>query len=119
MAYVDLEKAENVLVGDDGRPYLFDFQIAWCWSAKWGGELWPIRRVRGWFQHGDLYHLGKLQRRTRPDQLTREALAATYHRPWYVRVYRWFVRPLLWTRRLVLDRVAPREAGVERGRLRR
>ena len=43
MAYVDLEKCENVLVGDDGKPYLFDFQIAWGWSARCGGELWPLR----------------------------------------------------------------------------
>ena len=27
MAYVDLEKCENVLVGEDGRPYLFDMLL--------------------------------------------------------------------------------------------
>src|SRR4051794_221535 len=27
LAYVDLHKRENVLVGDDGRPYLIDFQV--------------------------------------------------------------------------------------------
>src|SRR5205085_3317670 len=26
VAYVDLHKRENVIVGDDGRPYLIDFQ---------------------------------------------------------------------------------------------
>jgi len=117
LAYVDLEKAENVLVGDDGLPYLFDFQIAWNWPASWGGELWPVRRLRAWFQRGDLYHLGKLHRRTRPDQLSGEALAATYRRPRFVRVYRFLTWPFLWLRRRALDRVAPRETGAERGRI--
>lgn len=117
MAYVDLEKADNVLVGDDGRPYLFDFQIAWYWPARWGGQLWPVRCLRAWFQRGDLYHLGKLHRRTRPDQLSTEALAATYHRPRFVRFYRFLTWPFLRMRRLALDRIAPREADAERGRV--
>ena len=85
MAYVDLEKCENVLVGDDGLPHLFDFQISWYWSRRWGGELLPLRVMRGWFQRGDRYHLIKLRRRTRPDQLSPEVLAASYRKPWYVR----------------------------------
>ena len=28
MAYVDLNKRQNILMGDDGRPYLIDFQIS-------------------------------------------------------------------------------------------
>jgi hypothetical protein len=119
MAYVDLEKAENVLVGGDGRPYLFDFQIAWYWPRRWGGELWPARAIRARFQQGDLYHLGKLQRRTRPDQLSAEDLAATYRRPAYVRAYRFATWPLLWMRRRLLDQIAPRRGDAERGRLSR
>src|SRR5262249_25494074 len=29
VAYVDSNKPENVLIGEDGLPYLIDFQIAW------------------------------------------------------------------------------------------
>ena len=117
MAYVDLEKCENVLVGDDGRPYLFDFQIAWYVPESWGGELWPLRRLRRWFQAGDRYHLIKLQRRTRPDQLSPEVLAASYRRPWYMRAYGRMSRPLTWCRRVILDRLDPRRKHGERGRV--
>lgn len=117
MAYVDLEKCENVLVGDDGRPYLIDFQIAWLLPAKWGGELWPLRRLRGWLQAGDLYHLTKLQRRTRPDQLTAEQIKASYRKPWFMRLHRAVAAPLTWGRRRILDRIDPRRAPGERGRV--
>ena len=29
IAYVDTNKPENILLGDDGRPHLIDFQISW------------------------------------------------------------------------------------------
>ena len=117
MAYVDLEKCENVLVGDDGQPYLFDFQISWYLPARWGGELWPARWLRGWFQKGDLYHLGKLHRRTRPDQLTTQQRINTYRRPWHIHVYRFFTWPLSLCRRVVLSRLDPRRTDGERGRV--
>ena len=117
MAYVDLEKCENVLVGDDGCPHLFDFQIAWFLSARWGGELWPMRRLRRWFQNGDRYHLVKLQRRTRPDQLSDEQLAASYRKPWYVRVHRFLTWPFTYVRRVILHRIDPRRGPGERGRM--
>ncbi len=115
MAYVDLEKCENVLVGDDGRPHLFDFQICWHWSKRWGGELWPMRALRRWFQHGDLYHLRKLKRRTRRDQMSAEELASSYRKPWYVRLHRTLTFPFLWCRRKILNRIDPRRDGHERG----
>ncbi len=117
MAYVDLEKCENVLVGDDGQPHLFDFQISWYWSKRWGGELWLMRAMRRWFQNSDLYHLQKLKRRTRRDQMSAEELAASYRRPWYVRWHRTMVFPLLWCRRKILNRIDPRRDGHERGRV--
>ncbi|MBI4719507.1 MAG: hypothetical protein HY763_17055 [Planctomycetes bacterium] len=117
MAYVDLEKCENVLVGDDGRPYLFDFQIAWHVPRRWGGELPPLRWLRRWFQNGDLYHLTKLQRRTRPDQLGAAALLDSYRKPWYVHAHRWLTYPFTWCRRRILARVDPRRKVGERGRV--
>ncbi len=107
MAYVDLEKSDNVLVGDDGKPYLFDFQISWYVPAKWGGNSWPARKVRGWLQTSDRYHLVKLQRRTRPDQLSPQQLAASYRKPWYVHPYRFFTWPFIWCRRRLLNRLDP------------
>ena len=117
LAYVDLEKCDNVLVGDDGKPYLFDFQIAWYLPRRWGGELWPLRGLRAWFQAGDRYHLLKLRRRTRPDQMSPEDLAASYRKPWYVRLHRALTWPLQWCRRRILNRVDPRRKRGERGRV--
>lgn len=117
MAYVDLEKCENVLVSDDGRPHLIDFQIAWNWPASWGGELWPMRAIRRWLQKGDLYHLIKLQRRTRPDQLGADQLESSYRKPWFVRWHRTLTYPFTYIRRAILNRVDPRRGQSERGRL--
>jgi len=117
MAYVDLEKRDNVLVGVDRLPYLIDFQISWYLPRRWGGELWPARVIRRWLQAGDRYHLLKLWRRTRPDQLTPEQRAASYCKPWFVRVYSRATRPLTLGRRWVLDRVDPRPKQGERGRV--
>jgi predicted Ser/Thr protein kinase len=115
MAYVDLEKPGNVLVGEDGKPYLFDFQIAWYWPGKWGGRLWPMRALLRKLQSGDRYHLIKLQRRSRPDQLTPEALRASYHKPWYVRLHSILTRPLTRLRRRILRRIDPQRGSGERG----
>ncbi|MCP4245919.1 MAG: hypothetical protein GY778_02615 [bacterium] len=116
-AYVDLEKPQNVLVGDDGRPYLIDFQISWPWAIGFltRGILgrWLCRRL----QQGDRYHVRKLQRRFRPDQMTEEELAASYRRPWPVRLHRRVTRPATRFRRWVLSRVAPKRTTGERGAL--
>ena len=117
MAYVDLEKCENVVVGDDGRPYLIDFQIAWRGRPPGLAKLPPLSWLGACLQCGDLYHLVKLQRRTRPDQLSEEELAASYRKPWYVRLHRIVTAPLQRIRRAVLQRVDPRRGSGERGRV--
>ena len=117
MAYVDLEKCENVLVGDDGQPHLIDFQISWRWPWRWGGDGWGLRWVRQRLQRADLYHLRKLQRRTRPDQLSEADLRASYHKPAYVRWYGYLTRPITLVRRRILNRIDPRPKKGERGRV--
>ncbi len=117
MAYVDLEKPGNVLVGSDGRPHLFDFQISWYWPKRWGGDLWPVRSIRRRLQNGDLYHLIKLQRRSRPDQLSEEELARSYHKPWFVRAHNFLTRPLTRLRRRILNWLDPERGRGERGRV--
>jgi hypothetical protein len=86
VAYIDLEKADNVLVGEDGRPYLIDFQIAlrlpralvrWCPPARW-----VLRRL----QKSDHYHVMKHFRRVRPDLLTSRQIARSKRKPLLVRL---------------------------------
>ncbi|MFT5289060.1 MAG: hypothetical protein ACI82F_001119 [Planctomycetota bacterium] len=117
MAYVDLEKPENVLVGEDGAPYLFDFQIAFYWPRKAGGYLPPLTWIRTWTQRSDQYHLMKLRRRVRPDQMSEEELLSSRTRPLYVRVHNRVTRPFTHLRRRFLERVDPKKKITEeRGR---
>ncbi len=115
MAYVDLEKPQNVIVGDDGRPYLIDFQISWHLSKRYGGESWPARFILRCLQDADRYHLLKLQRRTRPDQLSAEQLAASFRKPWYIHLHRWLTQPATQLRRRTLARLDPQRQTGERG----
>ncbi len=117
MAYVDLEKAENVLVGEDGGPYLIDFQISYRWPFRRGGGLPPFNWIRKWLQHGDRYHVNKLQRRCRPDLMTAEEIEASRRRPLPVRIYTGAARPLILLRRWLLNRLDPVKKRGERGRV--
>ena len=65
VAYVDLAKEENVIVGADGRAWLVDFQVS---VAREG----PLRPLVGLLQREDLYHLSKMRLRRRPDEATAE-----------------------------------------------
>ncbi|MFQ5415067.1 MAG: hypothetical protein ACE5E6_11475, partial [Phycisphaerae bacterium] len=117
VAVVDLEKPENVLVGADGGPHLFDFQISWYWPKRWGGESPPLAWLRARLQAADRYHLVKLQRRTRPDQLAADVVAASYRKPWPVRAFTTATRPITRLRRVMLNRAAPKRPGAERGQM--
>ena len=109
-AYVDLEKPENVIAGDDGKPYLCDFQISWCWPKRFGGSLWPFTWWLRVLQRADRYHLLKLRRRVAPDAMSPEELARSRRKPWPVRVHSTLVRPLQRLRRRLLERLEPSAA---------
>lgn len=116
MAYVDLEKRENILVGDDGRPWLIDFQISYpgpeldkVINRRQGPgtlhRLFPCGLRRYLFarlMRADHYHLLKHWRRHRPDQLTAEQIAASYAVGTTIRLHRGFSRPFTLARRRVL-----------------
>lgn len=101
-AYVDLEKRENVLLGEDGRPYLIDFQISWHVPANRGGRTDFFRMIRGMLQSSDRYHLYKHWRRMRPDQLQGVVAARFGRPPLWIRWHRAIFRPLTLIRRQVL-----------------
>lgn len=90
IAYVDTNKPQNILLGDDGRPHLIDFQISWD-----RGPRWLLRRL----QREDLYHLRKHRRRMRPDEMTAEELVAAKHVGWWVRLHRVVTWPYFRVRR--------------------
>lgn len=102
VAYVDLEKRENILLGTDGQPYLIDFQISWHWPANRGGRTSLARLILKVLQQSDRYHLLKHWRRLRPDQLEGKSIAASYAPPFWIRWHRSLFRPVTLLRRQIL-----------------
>jgi len=104
IAYVDLEKADNILLGEDGQPYLIDFQIAFYVPRRYLGETAPFRWWRKRLQQADLYHATKHYRRIRPDRLTEEQIAWSRKKPLFVRVANIIWRPYKKLMRLMLGK---------------
>jgi hypothetical protein len=109
VAYVDLNKRQNILIGDDGRPYLIDFQISLHWPPRGWRRLWPVRWVLARFQHADVYHSLKHKRRLRPDLLTDAERRMVERLSIWIRLHRVFFRPVTHLRRGVLRRLAKSE----------
>jgi hypothetical protein len=101
MAYVDLHKRENILVGDDGRLYLLDFQISFCLKHWWPANGLLMRVLLWILQRSDGYHLGKHIARCGKAQ-------APPARPWWIRLHRFFARPLRNLRRRLLVKLGVR-----------
>lgn len=95
IAYVDLHKRENILVGEDGSPHLIDFQVHWNVQAG-------LPFSRALFQllcHSDNYHLDKhlLHHQGLTTKLLKD------HRPWWIRLHRRIGKPLRELRRKLLS----------------
>lgn len=109
IAYVDLNKRQNVLMGDDGKPYLIDFQISYMLRpAGWRRNFvtrWILKRLI----RADRYHFCKHKRRLRPDLLTTEERRIAERISIWIRLHRWIARPLIQVRRMLLGLLRRRE----------
>ena len=103
IAYVDLNKAENIIVDCNGNPCLIDFQI----SLKPVG-IWPGGWLLKILQASDRYHLQKHARRSRPDQYAQTAAEIAKQRPWWIRWHRQVAGPFRKLRRAVLVKLGVR-----------
>ncbi len=93
VAYVDLHKHENILVGDDGLPYLVDFQISAAVPRVWGVRwFWRI------LVDSDLYHWEKISRRWGVTNWGKVEVP----RPWWIRLHRLIANPFRRVRRRIL-----------------
>lgn len=104
MAYVDLHKRENILVGDDGRLYLLDFQICFYMHRWWPANSLPVRLVLKLLQRSDRYHLGKHYAHCSPDRSPDHVPFM----PWWIRWHRRLARPLRSMRRWLLVKLGVR-----------
>ncbi|HEY7675462.1 MAG TPA: hypothetical protein VIG69_00210 [Candidatus Methylomirabilis sp.] len=99
--YWDLAKSDNIIVGEDGKPYLIDFQVCVRFppaDSFLGRLLNPLfERCR----QEDLYHFCKLKRKWRGDQLTGDELARARRTKFGAFWWRWMSRPYLRIKRKV------------------
>jgi len=103
VAYVDLHKRENIIVGESGLPYLIDFQISLSWP-RWM-PAGPLFRI---FTRSDDYHLMKHWARCRPDQCGIDSETLQKSLPWWIRAHRLVARPIRELRRRLLVRIGVR-----------
>ena len=101
VAHVDLHKRENILVGDDGRPYLIDFQISFGLPRQplFAPLLRPLLAV---LQQCDDYHLLKHEVKHLPDQSSFASRDLERLRPWWIRLHRMVAVPFRSCRRRLL-----------------
>jgi len=97
IAYVDTNKPENILLGEDEKPHLIDFQISWDLMGLGNNFVnrWWLRRL----QRGDLYHILKHKKRIRPDQFTEEDRKALENRGVLINLHRLVTKPYFVVRR--------------------
>src|ERR1043165_9785636 len=91
IAYVDTNKPENILLGDDGLPHLIDFQISYDLHEL--GDTWLNRKLLRQLQQEDLYHILKHKKRLRPDEMTTAELEAAQRKSWLIRLHRFITKP--------------------------
>src|SRR5439155_21876200 len=103
IAYVDANKPENILLGDDGRPHLIDFQISWDLHELGDNFLnrWWLRRL----QRADIYHVLKHKKRMRPDELSEGERHIVENRGTFIRVHRFITKPYFKLRRTTFKRL--------------
>jgi hypothetical protein len=107
IAYVDANKPQNILLGEDGLPHLIDFQISWDLL-----ELGDMALNRWWLaklQREDLAHLLKHKKRLRPDEMTRREWETVNCRSLLIRAHRFVFKPWFLLRRRTYSRL--RQAG--------
>jgi len=106
IAYVDLNKPQNILLGRDGRPYLIDFQISWQVRAGSPTNTVIGRGILRLLQKEDWYHLLKHKRRMRPDLLTDQERMRACRKSVWIRLHRLLSQPYFAIRRWLMKKLA-------------
>ncbi len=103
VAYVDTNKRDNILLGEDGKPWLIDFQISWNCRKNGRSNFisrWLLRR----FQAEDWYHYYKHKAGLARRICSPEDFAKAANRSLYIRTHRLIAQPLIRARRRFLAR---------------
>ena len=102
IAYIDMNKRGNILLGTDNQPYMIDFQI----SQQINWPFWPLRSLGDFIlkilQKEDFYHLAKHKRRLAPHLMPQEQLDRSRRVSPWIDFHRRIARPLTKLRRRIL-----------------
>jgi predicted Ser/Thr protein kinase len=103
IAYVDTNKPQNILVGDDGEPHLIDFQISW--DSEW----WINKPLSRWIgrklAREDRYHLLKHKRKIAPREMTEAEARRLEKKSVGIRMHRTLFKPYFGIRRRLFKRL--------------
>lgn len=99
IAYVDSNKRENILFGDNGKPWLIDFQISYR-----GRNNVLCRWILTRFQNEDWYHYYKHKTRLMPQHCTPEEMDRAQRQSLLIKIHRFFAQPIIRVRRKFLSR---------------
>ena len=102
VAHVDLHKRENILVDDNGRPCLIDYQISFGLPTDSRMARVLLGGVLRVLQRSDDYHLLKHRVKHRPDQVGLSLSDMQRLRPWWIRAHRCVAIPFRTFRRRLL-----------------
>jgi len=103
IAYVDTNKRENILFGDDGKPWLIDFQISF-WARKGPHANFLTRMLLRCFQREDWYHFYKHKVRLLPAACSLEEIRRGTRKSVWIHAHRFLAQPLIHARRRILSR---------------
>ena len=103
IAYVDMNKKANIIIGRDEKPNLVDFQISFDLHDL--GDNFATRWLLARLQREDFYHLRKHHARLRPDELTPQQCADAERRSLLIRVHRLLRAPWIGLRRRTWKRL--------------
>lgn len=102
MAYLDLHKRENIIVGNDGQPWLIDFQVSFLLPSGWWTNLTLLPWLLRLFQKSDRYHVLKHFVKHCDSGKSQGILKIDQARPFWIRVHRVVAVPLRTLRRKML-----------------
>ena len=107
IAYVDANKPQNILLGENGRPHLIDFQISY--DVREFGDTFLSRWFLARMRRADIYHVLKHKKRMRPDEMTEIEWRIVKERRTLIRIHRFLTKPYFKFRRTTFKRL--RETG--------
>jgi len=102
IAYVDMNKQGNILLGEDGLPRMIDFQIAWHIPHRVLGCKRIAHFILDLLQQEDRYHFYKHKRRLRRDLMDDKELEKSRRISGWIALHRAGTRPLTKLRRRIL-----------------